>query len=148
MKDITAKLASSPFDALDTENIPGINSVLNSIIIGIDNGSVSVKDVSKSKQSVLEIKDVIPSLVNTKKTFEIKKGELTQKLENIDLKPLHNTENDLKHEEVNLSDVTSKIKSLEDDVLELTNSLPQLLHQIETNLKDVTSTSYTISTDN
>ena len=148
LKDITAKLASSPFDALDTENIPGINSVLNSIIIGIDNGSVSVKDVSKSKQSVLEIKDVIPSLVNTKKTFEIKKGELTQKLENIDLKPLHNTENDLKHEEVNLSDVTSKIKSLEDDVLELTNSLPQLLHQIETNLKDVTSTSYTISTDN
>ena len=87
-------------------------------------------------------------MVNTKKTFEIKKGELTQKLENIDLKPLHNTENDLKHEEVNLSDVTSKIKSLEDDVLELTNSLPQLLHQIETNLKDVTSTSYTISTDN
>ena len=69
LKDITAKLASSPFDALDTENIPGINSVLNSIIIGIDNGSVSVKDVSKSKQSVLEIKDVIPSLVNTKKNI-------------------------------------------------------------------------------
>jgi len=148
LKDITSKLASSPFDVLDTENIPGINSVLDSIIIGIDTGSVSVKDVSKSKNSVVEIKEMIPSLISTKETFETKKDELVQKLENIDLEQLHNAENDLNHEEVNLSDVSSKIRSFEDEVLELTNSLPQLLHQIETNLKDVTSTSYTISADN
>ena len=148
LKDITSKLASSPFDVLDTENIPGINSVLDSIIIGIDTGSVSVKDVSKSKNSVVEIKEMIPSLISTKETFETKKDELVQKLENIDLQQLHNAENDLNHEEVNLSDVSSKIRSFEDEVLELTNSLPQLLHQIETNLKDVTSTSYTISADN
>jgi len=148
LKDITSKLATSPFDALDAENISGINSVLDSIIIGIDTGSVSVKDLSKSKHSVTEIKQAIPSFISTKETFETKKGELVQKLENIDLQQLHNAENDLKHEEVNLSDVSSKIRSFEDEVLELTNSLPQLLHQIETNLKDVTSTSYTISADN
>jgi len=147
LKDITSKLATSPFDALDAENISGINSVLDSIIIGIDTGSVSVKDLSKSKHSVTEIKQAIPSFISTKETFETKKGELVQKLENIDLQQLHNAENDLKHEEVNLSDVSSKIRSFEDEVLELTNSLPQLLHQIETNLKDVTSTSYTISAD-
>ena len=141
-------MATSPFDALDAENISGINSVLDSIIIGIDTGSVSVKDLSKSKHSVTEIKQAIPSFISTKETFETKKGELVQKLENIDLQQLHNAENDLKHEEVNLSDVSSKIRSFEDEVLELTNSLPQLLHQIETNLKDVTSTSYTISADN
>tara|TARA_Y100001960_G_scaffold332846_1_gene435143 strand:- start:1069 stop:2367 length:1299 start_codon:yes stop_codon:yes gene_type:complete len=148
LKDLTAKLANSPFDVLNTENIPGIKSVLDSIIIGINTGSVSVKDVSKSKQSVEEIKDSLQSLINTKETFESKKYELTQKLENINLQLLQNAENDLKNEERNLSDVSSKIKSLEEDTLELTNSLPQLLHQIETNLKDVSSTSYTISTDN
>ena len=148
LKDITAKLASTPFDALDSENIPAIRSVLDSIKIGIDTGSVSVKDVSKSKQSIEEIREQIPSLVASKETFESKRRELSQKLENIDLQPLHNTKKDLAHEETNLSDVSSKIQSLDEDKLELANSLPQLLHKIETNLKDVTSTSYTISTDN
>ena len=148
LKDITAKLASTPFDALDSENIPAIRSVLDSIKIGIDTGSVSVKDVSKSKQSIEEIREQIPSLVASKETLESKRRELSQKLENIDLQPLHNTKKDLAHEETNLSDVSSKIQSLDEDKLELANSLPQLLHKIETNLKDVTSTSYTISTDN
>ena len=141
-------MASSPYDVLDEKNIPRINSILDSIITGIDTGSVSVKDVSKSKQSVDEIKETFPSLISIKETFVSKKRELNQKLECIDLQSLKNAENNLKHEETNLSDISSKIKSLDDDILELTNSLPQLLHQIETNLKDVTSTSYTISTDN
>jgi len=148
LKDLTPKLASSPYDVLDEKNIPRINSILDSIITGIDTGSVSVKDVSKSKQSVDEIKETFPSLISIKETFVSKKRELNQKLECIDLQSLKNAENNLKHEETNLSDISSKIKSLDDDILELTNSLPQLLHQIETNLKDVTSTSYTISTDN
>ena len=148
LKDLTANLANSPFDVLDTKNIPGIKSILDSIITGINTGSVSVKDASKSKQSVEEIKDSFQSLVNTKETFESKKRDLMQELENINLQSFQNAKNDLRHEETNLSDVSSKIKSLEEDTLELTNSLPQLLHQIETNLKDVSSTSYTISTDN
>ena len=148
LKDLSSKMASNPFDVLDKENISGIKSLLDSIITGINTGSVSVKDITKSKQSVEEIKNILPSLVNTKEIFETKKHELTQKLENINLQLLKNAENELNHEENNHSDVNSKIKSLEEDTLELTNSLPQLLHQIETNLKDVTSTSYTISADN
>jgi len=147
LKDLTAKLASRPFDVLDTENTSGIKSILDSIITGIDTGSVSVKDASKSKQSIDEIKGVIPSLIASKETFVSKKHELNQKLENIDLQSLHTAENDLNHEQTNLSDVSSRKKSLEDETLELTNSLPELLHKIETNLKDVTSTSYTISID-
>ena len=39
-------------------------------------------------------------------------------------------------------------KIFEDENLDLTHSLPTILHQIERNLKDVTSTSYTISLNN
>ena len=148
LKDLTAKLASSPYDVLDTVNLSDIKSILDSIITGINTGSVSVKDVSKAKQNVDEIKDELPALINSKENFVDKKHELIQKRGSIDLQTLQNAENNLKHEETNISDVSSKINSLEEDTLELTNSLPQLLHQIETKLKDVTSTSYTISTDN
>ncbi|MDA1124741.1 MAG: hypothetical protein O3C04_03745, partial [Crenarchaeota archaeon] len=61
---------------------------------------------------------------------------------------LQTAENDLKRKEDDISDELSKLKLFEDENLVLTHSLPTLLHQIETNLKDVTSTSYTISTDN
>ena len=147
LKDLTAKLASTPYDILDTDNISGIKKILDSIVIGIDSGSVSVKDISKSKDSVAEIKNLIPSLISIKEKFETKKHELIIKLENFDSKSLQTAENNLKREESDISDTLSKLKIFEDENLDLTHSLPTILHQIETNLKDVTSTSYTISLD-
>ena len=148
LKDLTAKLASTPYDVLNADNISGIKNILDSIVTGIDSGSVSVKDISKSKNSIAEIKNLIPSLISTKEKFEIKKHELFMKLENFDSKSLQTAENNLKREESDISDTSSKLKVFEDENLVLTHSLPTILHEIETNLKDVTSTSYTISTDN
>ena len=148
LKDLTAKLASTPYDILDTDNISGIKKILDYIVTGIDSGSVSVKDISKSKDSVAEIKNLIPSLISIKEKFETKKHELIIKLENFDSKSLQTAENNLKREESDISDDSSKLKVFEDENLDLTHSLPTILHQIETNLKDVTSTSYTISLDN
>jgi|TARA_B100001741_G_scaffold80866_1_gene65574 hypothetical protein len=147
LKDLTATLASSPYDVLDNTNLPGIKNILDSIVTGIDSGSVSVKDVSKSKDSILEIKNTIPTLISTKEKFETKKHELSSKLEAFDSKSLQTAENNLKREESNISDISSKLKVFEDENLDLTHSLPTILHEIETNLKDVTSTSYTISLD-
>ena len=148
LKDLTAKLASTPYDVMNENNISGIKNILDSIVIGIDSGSVSVKDISKSKDSVAEIKNLIPSLISIKEKFETKKHELIIKLENFDSKSLQTAENNLKREESDISDDSSKLKVFEDENLDLTHSLPTILHQIETNLKDVTSTSYTISLDN
>ncbi|MDC0212024.1 hypothetical protein OAK30_06170 [Candidatus Nitrosopelagicus sp.] len=148
LKDLTAKLASSPYDVMDESNISGIKKILDSIITGIDSGSVSVKDTSKSKDSIDEIKNIIPSLISIKEKFQNKKNELLKKLENFDSKSLQTVENSLKRDESDVVDALSKLKVFEDENLDLTHSLPTLLHQIETNLKDVTSTSYTISTDN
>ena len=148
LKDLTAKLASTPYDVLDIDNISGIKKILDYIVTGIDSGSVSVKDISKSKDSVAEIKNLIPSLISIKEKFETKKHELIIKLENFDSKSLQTAENNLKREESNISDTLSKLKIFEDENLDLTHSLPTILHQIERNLKDVTSTSYTISLDN
>ena len=147
LKDLTAKLASTPYDVLNGDNISGIKKILDSIVIGIDSGSVSVKDVSKSKDSIDEIKDLIPSLISTKEKFETKKHELITKLENFNSESLKTIERNLKRDESDISDIMAKLKTFEDETLVLTHSLPTILHQIETNLKDVTSTSYTISTD-
>ena len=147
LKDLTATLASSPYDVLDSVNLPGIKNILDSIVTGIDSGSVSVKDISKSKDSILEIKNTIPTLISTKEKFETKKHELISKLDIFDSQSLHTAENNLKREESNISDISSKLKIFEDENLVLTHSLPTILHEIETNLKDVTSTSYTISLD-
>ena len=132
---------------LDTANIPGIKNILDSITTGIDSGSVSVKDISKSKDSIVEIKNIIPTLISTKEKFETKKHELTSKLENFDSESLQTAEKNLKHEESDVADISSKLKVFEEETLELTHALPTILHEIETNLKDVTATSYTISLD-
>ena len=69
------------------------------------------------------------------------------KLEDFDLTALQNTEKDLKHEENDISDIESKLESFEDETLELTNSLPGIIRQIEMNLKDITSISYIVSVE-
>tara|TARA_B110000116_G_scaffold248796_1_gene242050 strand:- start:452 stop:1750 length:1299 start_codon:yes stop_codon:yes gene_type:complete len=148
LKDLTAKLASTPYDVLDDDNISGIKNIFDSIVTGINSGSVSVKDTSKSKDSIAEIKNLIPLLISTKQKFETKKHELHTKLENFDSKSLQTAENNLKREESDVSNDSSKLKTFEDENLDLTNSLPTILHQIERNLKDVTSISYTISINN
>ena len=148
IRDLTSTLASTPYDVLDENNLSAIRNILDSIVTGIDSGSVSVKDVSKSKESITEIKNLLPSLINTKNTFESKKNDLIIQLENFDSKSLLNTENILKREEDNVSDISSKLKSFEDENLELTNSLPTILRQMEMNLKDVSSISYIISVGN
>ena len=79
--------------------------------------------------------------------FETKKHELTSKLENFDSESLQTAEKNLKHEESDVADISSKLKVFEEETLELTHALPTILHEIETNLKDVTATSYTISLD-
>ena len=107
---MTAKLASAPYDVLDNDNISGIKNILDSIVIGIDSGSVSVKDISKSKDSIAEIKNLIPSLISIKEKFETKKHEFHTKLENFDSKSLQTAENNLKREESNVSDTLSKLK--------------------------------------
>ena len=145
IRDLTSTLASTPYDVLNESNLSGIKNILDSIVIGIDSGSVSVKDVSKSKESITEIQNKLPSLINTKTTFESKKKDLIAKLENFDLKLLLNTENILKREKDNVFDISSKLKSFEDENLELNNSLPTILRQMEMNLKDVSSISYIIS---
>ena len=147
IKDLTARLASSPYDVLDETNLPGLKNILDLITTGVDSGSVSVKDVSKSKEGIFEIKDSLQSFINTKATFESKKKDLITKLEGFDLSSLQNAEKDLKREEDNISDIESKLKSFEDETLELTNSLPGIIRQIEMNLKDVTSISYIVSVD-
>ena len=148
IRDLTSTLASTPYDVLDENNLSAIRNILDSIVTGIDSGSVSVKDVSKSKESITEIKNLLPSLINTKNTFESKKNDLIIQLENFDSKSLLNPENILKREEDNVSDISSKLKSFEDENLELTNSLPTILRQMEMNLKDVSSISYIISVGN
>jgi len=147
LKHLTEQLSSSPFDILNSENLSGIKTVFSSIITGIDSGSVSVKDVSKAKQSILEVEEILPSLISQKDDFFSKKHSLEENLKNFDLTPLVNAESALKREENNVNDILSKIKIFEDETLELTNSLPKLLSQIETNLKEVTAISYTITLD-
>tara|TARA_Y100000590_G_scaffold305665_1_gene344769 strand:+ start:2421 stop:3722 length:1302 start_codon:yes stop_codon:yes gene_type:complete len=147
LKQLTQDLSSSPFDILNSENLVNIKSVFDAVMIGIDNGSVSVKDVSKAKQSIMEVKEMLPSLISEKEAFDSKKLSLQEKLENFDHSSLHNAESDLEHEENDISDVLSKTKSIDEEILELTQNLPKLLVQVETFLKNVTATSYTITVD-
>ena len=120
---------------------------MDSIVTGIDSGSVSVKDISKSKEGINEIKNSLPSLIDIKSTFETKKKELITKLSGIDLTSLENAQKDLKREQDNIDDINLKLKSFEDETLELTNSLPSIIRQMEMNLKDVTAISYIVSVD-
>ena len=60
LKKMTENLTLSPYDVLSAENMSDIKKILDSVRSGVESGSVSVKDVEKSKQAITDIQNLIP----------------------------------------------------------------------------------------
>jgi len=144
LKIMTERLASSPYDVISEMNEPGIKTILNSVRSGIESGSVSVKDIEKSKQAITDIQNLIPKLIEQKAAFVTKQTKLNDDLHIFDNDRLLKLVNSLKKSKLNVVDAESKISLIEDQIDSSKNSIHDMISKLELNLKQASSTSYQI----
>jgi len=148
LKIMTEGLASSPYDILSTTNEVGINTILNSVRSGIESGAVSVKDIEKSKQSVNEIQNLIPHLIQQKSEFVKKFSKLNDSLNIFDNDKLVELVSNLEKSKFNISDAESKISLIQKQTESTKNQIHDIISKLELNLKQASSIHYKISYEN
>ena len=144
LKIMVEKLASSPYDVLTDQNQADIKTILNSVKSGIESGSVSVKDIEKSKQAIDYIDNLIPELIKKKTVFLTKKTELNDQLDIFDNNKLLKLINDLEKSRSNISDAETKIISIENQINSSHSSIHDMISKLELNLKQASSISYKV----
>ena len=148
LKMMIESLASSPYDVLTITNKSGIDTILNSVRSGIESGSVSVKDIEKSKESINKIQNLIPTLIKQKLEFTKKISNLSESLNIFDNNKFLKLASDLEKSNFNMSDIESKISIIQKQIESTKNQIHDMISKLELNLKQASSIHYKISYDN
>lgn len=145
LKKMVEVLATSPFQVLSLQNESSIKTILDSVLAGIDSGAVSVKDINKSKQAVNKIKEVLPDLLKEKNSFDKKRSVLNHKLNDFDNDKFIDLNDNMQKTYDNMEDLNSRIVDIQENLITSKKSIFDIIHKLELNLKQASSTSYKIS---
>ena len=148
LKMMIESLASSPYDVLTITNKSGIDTILNSVRSGTESGSVSVKDIEKSKEAINKIQNLIPTLIKQKLEFTKKISNLSESLNIFDNNKFLKLASDLEKSNFNMSDIESKISIIQKQIESTKNQIHDMISKLELNLKQASSIHYKISYDN
>ena len=145
LKIMVGELAKSPYNILSESNESDIKTILNSVRSNVESGSVSVKDIQKSKYAINEIYESLPEFIKQKTSFTEKKSELDHKLSLFDSHSLNKLLDDLKKSQFNISDTESKISEIAKQIDSSKNSIYDIISKLELNLRQASSIAYKLS---
>ena len=143
-KKLLAGLIDDPYDVLTEANKNDIAQILESVRKGIESGSISVKDVSKS---ISQIDETLPKLDNFIKqiiTYDKSKNDIEVKLSNFDDEQLRLEESNLARNQQDMLDSESKIKLLDSETTKTVESIPKYIKSIESILNQISAVQYKI----
>ena len=113
-------LIARPYDVLIEINKHDITQILESTKKGVQAGSVSVKDSSKSLSQIDETILLLSSFIEKISIFEKSKNDIQSKLSVFDSEQLQQKESILRKHENDKSTLESKIKSAEKELVDTT----------------------------
>ena len=145
LKIMAEELAASPYDVISQINESNIITILNSVQSGIVSGAVSVKDIEKSKQAINDIQSSLSDFIKQKSAFVEKKSQLGENLTVFDNEKLHILEGNLVKSKFNISDIESKLVSIEKQIDRNQISVHDIVSKLELNLKQASGIPYKIS---
>lgn len=143
-KILLEKLIEQPFQVLSPQNKDDVISILYSVRKGVDSGSVSVKDQTKSITHIDEIIASLDSLTTKISEFNKKKETLQKELKIFNSEKLQQKEDELSRYEKDNEDLESRIENLQNETKESNQQIPKSIKTIESLLHSASSIRYTI----
>ena len=145
-KTILSKLASEPFDVLNSENKDSIITILENVRKGVLSGSISVKDVDKMSAQITETEELLDGFTNKVSEYHKKYQEMQKELDSLMPQELISFENDLVKNTTNLEESQLKSETFQGEIDEVDSKIPELVSEIEQKLRKFSNTRYTVLT--
>ncbi len=143
-KNILTKLVNDPFDALVSENKDSIIIILENVRKAISSGSISVKDVEKTLSQITETEEKLDELIKQVSEYFEKYKFIQNDMNSFKSDNLNSLENELTKNNSFRDDSESKIKTFQTEIHETDLKIPQLISEIEVQLRGFSNTKYTI----
>ena len=143
-KKLLENLIKNPYDVLIEENKRDIIQILESTKKGIQSGSVSVKDSSKSSLQIDETLSLLGSFIEKISAFHKSKNDIENKLSVFDNEQLRQKESILSKCENDKSVLESKIISAEKELADTTELIPKWVKSLESTLNEISAVQYII----
>jgi len=144
-KILLTQLINDPFEALTFKNSDSITVIFENVKKGIGSGSISVKDTEKSMSHITETEELLGEFIGKVKDFTERKKEIQDQLSIFDRSELSALEKDLEKSQKNKKDCEFKIISLGKEIDENQINIPNIVSEIESNLKRFSKTDYHIA---
>ena len=146
-KKLLANLIENPYDVLIDSNSQDIVQILKSTRMGIQSGSVSVKDVEKSLLQIDELHSLLPAFIEKISDFNRSKSDIENKLLAFNNEQLRQKESSLNTHQYDKSTLESKIRSTEKELTDTVEFIPKSIKSIESVLNQISAVQYTIRSE-
>ena len=143
-KKLLMGLIENPYDVLSASNKPDLVRILESVRRAVQSGSVSVKDVVKSVSQIDVLLTKLDTIIKEISAFGESKNDLESKLSIFNVEKLTQAENILTGHQNEKSDIEAKIKTLENEINDLIESLPKHIKSIQSKLNEISAVQYSI----
>ena len=143
-KKLLMGLIENPYEVITTSNKPDLVRILESVRRSVQSGSVSVKDIVKSVSQIDVLLTKFDAIIEKISTFDKSKNDLESKLSIFNVEKLTHAENILTGHQNEKSDIEAKIKTLENEITDLIESLPKHIKSIQSKLNEISAVQYSI----
>ena len=143
-KKLLMGLIENPYEVITTSNKPDLVRILESVRRSVQSGSVSVKDIVKSVSQIDVLLTKLDTIIKEISAFGESKNDLESKLSIFNVEKLTQAENILTGHQNEKSDIEAKIKTLENEITDLIESLPKHIKSIQSKLNEISAVQYSI----
>jgi len=143
-KKLLLDLIENPYDVLTVTNKPDLVQILEATRNGVQSGSISVKDVTKSLSQINETLSRLDTFIEEILTFDKSKNDLESKLSVFNVEKLKQKEYTLSRHQNEKSALEAKIKTLENEITEIIESIPKHIKSTESMLNNISGVQYSI----
>ena len=143
-KNILSALVAEPFDVLSSDNKDSIITILENVRKGVLSGSISVKDIDKTSSQITEIEESLDEFVSRVTEYHEKYKEMKNNVTSLMPDNLNSMEDDLEKNTSFFDDSQLKSKTFQSEIDEIDSKIPELVSEIEQNLRRFSNTRYTV----
>ena len=143
-KKLLMGLIENPYDVITASNKPVLVQILESVRKAVQSNSISVKDITKSVSQIDELLTKFDVIIQEISTFAKSKNDLENKLSIFNVEKLTHAKNILVVHQNEKSDIEGKIKTLQNEITDLIESLPKRIKSIQSKLNEISAIQYSI----
>ena len=141
-KQLLEKLASTPYEVLNSDNKENIIQILYAVKKGVQAGSVSVKDNEKTISNIDDTIQLVDIYISKISEFSRKNDDTEKKAAKFNRKKLEHTEKELSKNITDKQDAESKIQNLGKETSEINQKIANIVLDIEIMLQTISGIKY------